>query len=138
MLEKISESRTKNMKAIKNKDTTLEIKVRKYLWNKGFRYKKNDKSLPGTPDIVILKYNVIIFINGCFWHGHSCRLFVLPKTRTDFWKKKIERNRINDVKNYVLLRQLGYRVITVWECEMKEDFLGRMELLIDEIRDIDE
>ncbi len=128
------EQRHKNMSAIKGKDTSIEVKVRKYLWAHGFRYRKNVKDLPGTPDIVIPKYKAVIFINGCFWHHHyNCKLAVLPKSNTEYWTKKIDKNVDNDIKNYNLLQQMDYNIITVWECEIKEDFEHRMKLLIEEI-----
>ena len=125
------------MSHIKSKDTSIELKVRKYLYHHGFRYKKNDKTLPGTPDIVISKYRVVIFINGCFWHYHyNCKYAILPKTRQDYWLKKINRNVDNDLKHYKELEQLDYKVIVVWECEIKECFEYRMRMLINEIINI--
>lgn len=129
--------RSINMSHIKSKDTSIELKVRKYLYHHGFRYKKNDKTLPGTPDIVISKYRVVIFINGCFWHHHyNCKFATLPKTRQDYWLKKIDRNVDNDLKHYKELEQLDYKVIVVWECEIKECFEYRMWMLINEIINI--
>lgn len=129
--------RSINMSHIKSKDTSIELKVRKYLYHHGFRYKKNDKTLPGTPDIVISKYRVVIFINGCFWHYHyNCKYAILPKTRQDYWLKKINRNVDNDLKHYKELEQLDYKVIVVWECEIKECFEYRMRMLINEIINI--
>ena len=126
--------RSVNMSHIKSKDTSIELKVRKYLYHHGFRYKKNDKTLPGTPDIVISKYRVVIFINGCFWHHHyNCKYATLPKTRQDYWLKKIDRNVDNDLKHYKELDQLDYKVIVVWECEIKECFEYRMRELVNEI-----
>lgn len=129
--------RSINMSHIKSKDTSIELKVRKYLYHHGFRYKKNDKTLPGTPDIVISKYRVVIVINGCFWHYHyNCKYAILPKTRQDYWLKKINRNVDNDLKHYKELEQLDYKVIVVWECEIKECFEYRMRMLINEIINI--
>ena len=126
--------RSVNMSHIKSKDTSIELKVRKYLYHHGFRYKKNDNTLPGTPDIVISKYRVVIFINGCFWHHHyNCKYATLPKTRQDYWLKKIDRNVDNDLKHYKELEQLDYKVIVVWECEIKECFEYRMRELVNEI-----
>lgn len=128
------EQRSKNMSHIKSKDTSIELKVRKYLYHHGLRYKKNDKTLPGTPDIVIPKYRTAIFVNGCFWHHHyNCRLATLPKTRQEYWLKKINRNVNNDLKHYKELEQLDYRVIIVWECEIKDCFDYRMRELVNEI-----
>lgn len=139
MSEKISKKqRSNNMRAIKSKDTAIELKVRKYLWHHGFRYRKNVKGLPGTPDIVIDKYRTVIFINGCFWHHHyNCKYATIPKSRQDYWIKKINRNVENDVKNTKLLMQMDYKVITVWECEIKDAFEDRMKYLIEEITDQD-
>ena len=130
----MDEKSSNNMKAIKGKDTSLELKVRKYLYHHRFRYRKNVRGLPGTPDIVIDKYHVCIFVTGCFWHHHyHCKLAVIPKSNKEYWTKKIDRNVDNDIKNYNLLQQMDYNVITVWECEIKEDFEHRMKLLIEEI-----
>lgn len=96
--------------------------VRKYLFSHGFRYRKNDKRLPGTPDIVLPKYRVVIFVNGCFWHGHNqCRYFVIPKSNTEFWVDKINKNIERDALNTEKLISLGWNVITIWECELKKD-----------------
>jgi DNA mismatch endonuclease (patch repair protein) len=108
------------MSRIKGKNTKPEEIVRKYLFSKGFRYRKNDKRLPGTPDIVLPKYKTVIFVNGCFWHGHKdCRYFVVPKTNTDFWLKKINTNLERDKRKQEALKELGWNVIVVWECELK-------------------
>lgn len=128
------EQRSKVMSHIRGKDNKPETMVRRYLWHHGFRYRKNDKSLPGTPDIVISKYRTAIFINGCFWHHHyGCKYGRYPQSRTEYWVQYINKNVENDVKNYNLLQQLDYKVIVVWECEIKEDFDHRMKLLIEEI-----
>lgn len=125
------------MSHIKGKDTSIEIKVRKYLFHHGYRYRKNVKDLPGKPDIVLTKYNIVIFINGCFWHQHpNCKYAVKPKSREDYWIPKFQRNVDNDEKQYKLLHQMGYYVIVVWECEIKQDFEIRMRLLIEEIEDV--
>ena len=108
------------MSCIKGKNTQPEEIVRKYLFSQGFRYRKNDKRLPGTPDIVLPKYRTVIFVNGCFWHGHQgCRYFVVPKTNTDFWMNKIDTNRIRDQKKISELEAMGWKVIVIWECELK-------------------
>ena len=94
--------------------------VRRYLHSRGFRYRVNVKGLPGTPDIVLRKYRTVIFIHGCFWHGHeSCRYFVLPKSNTEFWTRKIERNRERDMQKRIQLRLLGWHTIILWECQLK-------------------
>lgn len=112
--------RHKNMVAIKAKDTRPKLIVRKYLWAHGFRYRLNYRRLPGHPDIVLRKYRTCIFVNGCFWHGHDgCKYFVMPKTNTEFWKKKIERNKQRDLEEQQQLAKMGWHVIVVWECELK-------------------
>ena len=116
------ETRSYNMSCIKGKNTKPEEIVRKYLFSQGFRYRKNDKRLPGTPDIVLPKYKTVIFVNGCFWHGHECcRYFVIPKTNTEFWTKKIETNRKRDIRKINDLQALGWKVIVVWECQLKKE-----------------
>ena len=110
------------MSCIKGKNTKPEEIVRKYLFSLGFRYRKNDKRLPGTPDIVLPEYRTVIFVNGCFWHGHQgCRYFVVPKTNTEFWMNKIDANRARDQKKISELEAMGWRVIVIWECELKQD-----------------
>ncbi|HAN57804.1 MAG: very short patch repair endonuclease [Anaerobutyricum hallii] len=134
MSEEVSSQRSKNMRAIKGKDTSIELKVRKYLYHHGFRYRKNVKDLPGKPDIVIDKYHTVIFVNGCFWHHHyNCKRATLPKSHQDYWLKKIDRNVENDIKNTKLLEQMDYHVITIWECEINEAFEDIMQNVIDEI-----
>ena len=114
------ETRSYNMSQIQSKNTKPEEKVRKHLFSKGFRYRKNDKRLPGTPDIVLPKYKTVIFVNGCFWHGHEgCRYFVMPKTNTVFWENKIKGNIERDKKQVKELQDNGWTVITVWECQLK-------------------
>ena len=113
-------TRSYNMSRIKNKNTKPEILVRKFLFANGFRFRLNDKKLPGKPDIVLAKYKAVVFVNGCFWHGHeNCKYFKLPGTRTEWWKEKIEKNIENDLKKQSHLVDLGYKVIIVWECEIK-------------------
>jgi len=113
-------TRSYNMSRIRGKDTKPEMIVRKFLFSQGFRYKLHDKSLPGKPDIVLPKYKTVIFIHGCFWHGHEgCKYFVLPKTRAEWWKAKIEGNISRDVNNYVLLDDLGWKVFIIFECDLK-------------------
>lgn len=116
------EQRSYNMSRIRNKNTKPEELVRKHLFSKGFRYRKNDPRLPGKPDIVLPKYKTVIFVNGCFWHGHEgCRYFVWPKSNAEFWKAKISGNIEHDQRTYTHLQKLGWRVIVVWECELKKD-----------------
>lgn len=124
------ERRSWNMSQIKGKDTKIEVQVRKYLFAKGYRFRKNDKRYPGKPDIVLPKYHVAVFIHGCFWHRHEgCRNATTPKTRTDFWVEKFEKNVNNDQIKQEKLRELGWKVIIVWECELKKDFQGTMDSL---------
>lgn len=114
------EKRSNIMSKISGTGNRLETSVRKYLFSKGYRYRKNVKSLPGCPDIVLKKYNTVIFINGCFWHGHDCKAGKLPDTRVDFWKNKIESNLERDKKNVSELQTLGWNVIILWQCEIKD------------------
>lgn len=108
------------MSQIRSRDTKPETLVRHYLYARGFRYRKNVRTLPGSPDIVLGRYRTAIFIDGCFWHGHEeCRYFRLPKTNTAFWQRKIERNRERDAADRLELRRLGWHVIRVWECQLK-------------------
>ncbi len=114
------EQRHKCMARIRSKNTKPEIMVRKYLFARGFRYRKNVRRLPGTPDIVLRKYRTVIFVNGCFWHGHEgCRYSHLPKSNVEFWRNKIERNKKRDLRERVELRRMGWHVIQVWECQLK-------------------
>lgn len=113
------ETRSRMMSGIKGKDTKPELLIRKALFAKGFRYKLHDKTLPGKPDLVFPKYNAVIFVHGCFWHGHGCHLFKWPKTRPEFWKKKINRNIEVDNNNYDKLKETAWRVLTIWECSLK-------------------
>jgi DNA mismatch endonuclease (patch repair protein) len=107
------------MAKISGKNTKPEIMVRKYLFSEGLRYLKNDKRLPGTPDIVLPKYKTVVFVHGCFWHHHqNCKKSKLPETRKKFWKEKIHKNTNRDRKNYTDLKELGWRVIVVWQCEI--------------------
>ncbi len=131
------EQRRFNMQQIKGTNTKPEIMLRKLLFSKGFRYRINNKNLPGKPDIVLKKYNTVIFVNGCFWHGHeNCRYYVIPKTRTEFWTYKINGNKKRDKKNIELLLQMGWKVITVWECELKKNKVNETaEKLMHELHD---
>lgn len=114
------QQRSKNMAAIRNKDTKPEMVVRRGLWSRGFRYRLNHKRLPGHPDLVLRKYKSCIFINGCFWHGHEgCKYYTIPKTNTEFWVKKIARNQERDLEVKHKLNAMGWNCITVWECELK-------------------
>ena len=116
------EQRSYNMSRIRGKNTKPEELVRKYLFSQGFRYRKNDARLPGKPDIVLPKYKTVIFVNGCFWHAHEgCKYFVWPKNNAEFWKKKIEGNIARDKKTRQQLEDLGWKVLIVWECELKQN-----------------
>ena len=130
------EQRSYNMSRIRNKNTKPEELVRKYLFSQGFRYRKNDAKLPGKPDIVLPKYKTVIFVNGCFWHGHEgCRYFVWPKNNAEFWKEKITRNIRRDKNNHQLLVEQGWRVIDIWECELKKDMADNtLERLVQMLR----
>lgn len=117
-----AEQRHRNMSAILSRNTKPEILVRRYLWDRGFRYRLNSAKLPGHPDIVLRKYRTCIFINGCFWHGHeNCRLFRLPLTNREFWQEKITRNRERDKDVLHRLAETGWHCIVVWECELRRD-----------------
>ena len=115
------EDRRKNMSHIRSKNSKPEELVRKYLFAQGFRYRKNVDKLPGKPDIVLTKYHTVIFVNGCFWHKHDCPRFVWPTSNTEYWTRKITGNVERDKANYKLLEETGWRVITIWECELKKD-----------------
>lgn len=114
------EVRSMNMSHIRSKNSMPEELVRKYLFSKGFRYRKNVKTLPGCPDIVLPKYKTVIFVNGCFWHKHDCPRFVWPSSNEDYWRPKIMGNVERDKRNIAELQQLGWTVLTVWECELKK------------------
>ena len=111
--------RHKCMSHIRSRNTTPEKVVRSELWRRGYRYRLNDRRLPGTPDLVLPKYRAVIFINGCFWHGHrGCAKYVVPKTNVEFWREKVARNIARDELNAQRLDTLAWTVITVWECEL--------------------
>ncbi len=113
-------TRSYNMSQIKGKDTKPEMLIRKFLFSQGFRYRLHDKKLPGKPDIVLPKYKTVIFIHGCFWHGHEgCSYFIIPKTRTEWWLAKINRNKQLDDNNLQTLHKSGWKVLTIFECELK-------------------
>ena len=117
---KTKESRSYNMSRIGGKDTKPEEIVRKYLFSKGFRYRKNVRNLPGSPDLVLPKYRTVVFVNGCFWHGHEgCKYFVWPKSNAEFWRKKIEANISRDQRKEAQLKDMGWNVLVVWECELR-------------------
>ena len=120
------EQRHHCMSSIRSKNTKPEMVVRRYLFSRGFRFRVNVKRLPGTPDIVLRKYRTVIFVNGCFWHGHEgCRFFRMHRTNTEFWEKKIRRNKERDKETCRKLASMGWHSITVWECELKTSRRGR-------------
>lgn len=127
--------RSYNMSRIRSKDTKPELLVRKFLFLKGFRYRLHPKDLPGKPDIVLPKYRTVIFVNGCFWHGHeNCKDFVVPKTKTDWWLNKIMGNKRKDLENTQRLIEAGWKTMTIFECELKSDKLREsLNKLLDEL-----
>jgi DNA mismatch endonuclease, patch repair protein len=121
-----TETRSYNMSRIKGKNTKPEMLVRKFLFANGYRYRLNVKTLPGKPDIVLPKYKTVIFINGCFWHGHEgCKYFKIPETRTEWWIEKITGTQKRDREAENQLIELGWIVITLWECELKPKQFGK-------------
>lgn len=131
------EIRSMNMSHIRSKNTKPEEIVRKYLFSKGLRYRKNDRKLPGCPDIVLKKYKVVIFVNGCFWHKHDCGRFVWPSSNVEYWSKKINRNVERDAQNIALLTEQGWRVLIIWECQLKKKVAEKnLEMLYDKIIEI--
>lgn len=132
------EVRSINMSHIRSTNSKPEEIVRKYLFAEGFRYRKNVKKLPGCPDIVLPKYKAVIFVNGCFWHKHDCPRFVWPSSNQDYWRPKILRNVERDNQSRKELETLGWKVITVWECELKKNVLNEtLGKLITELKAID-
>lgn len=130
-------TRSYNMSRIRSKNTKPELLVRKFLFNQGYRYRLHAKKLPGKPDIVLPKYKTVIFVHGCFWHGHTeCRYFVVPKTRTEWWLNKIFTNKNNDSKSEIALKESGWKVINLWECEIKSasKAIDRLDALLKELR----
>lgn len=127
--------RSYTMSRIRSKDTKPEILVRKYLFSKGFRFRKNDKRYPGKPDIVLPKYKTVIFINGCFWHKHeNCKYFAFPKSNLNYWEPKLSKNVLRDQINYSKLTDMGWKVIVIWECELKKNiFEDTMRRIISSI-----
>lgn len=127
------------MSIISGKETKPEIFVRKHLFSKGFRFRKNDKRFPGKPDVVLPKYKTVIFVNGCFWHGHKgCKSSKLPETNLEFWEKKISDNVLRDQRNTEKLKEDGWKVIIIWQCELKNitNRSKRLELLVEEIMNL--
>lgn len=124
------EQRHRCMSHIRGRDTKPELLVRRFLWRHGFRYRLYDKRLPGRPDIIMRKWRTVIFVNGCFWHGHDCDKFRLPKTNSEFWQNKVDTNRRRDQLNIQRLGLMGFRVITIWECELTK---ARREQTLDSL-----
>jgi DNA mismatch endonuclease (patch repair protein) len=125
-------TRSYNMSRIRGKDTKPELIVRKFLSSQGYRYRLNDKNLPGKPDIVLHKYKTVIFVHGCFWHGHrNCKYFILPKTRTKWWQEKIEATQKRDKRIAWLLKKLGWKVSTIYECKLKP---GKKDLTLKKLQ----
>ena len=120
------EGRSALMKRVKQKNTAPELIVRKALYKRGLRYKIGDTKLPGRPDLSFPRYRAVVFVHGCFWHGHDCRAGRLPTTNIDFWAPKIEGNRIRDTRKEETLRELGWRVFIVWQCELHADEGGHL------------
>ena len=118
---KTPEERSENMSHIRSSGTNPEEIVRKYLFSRGFRYRKNDRRYPGKPDIVLPKYKTVVFVNGCFWHMHGCSRSRPPRSNLGYWEPKIKRNVQRDTENTEKLRSEGWKVLTVWECELKKD-----------------
>ena len=129
------EKRSWNMSRIKGKNTSIEVKVRKYLFSQGFRYRINVTKLPGKPDMVLPKYNAVVFVNCCFWHRHTgCKEAYMPKNQVEFWQKIFERNVQNDTVQREKLMEAGWSVFTVWECEVKKNFEVTMDELIEQLK----
>lgn len=125
------EGRSRNMRAIRGKNTRPEMKCRKLLFSRGFRYRLHVSALPGKPDLILPRHRVAIFVHGCFWHGHDCYLFKVPQTRKDFWEEKIAQNKARDLRDTRALHEGGWRVLTVWECALKGRLSWDPEILGD-------
>lgn len=125
--------RSEIMSRISGKDTKPEAVVCKYLFSKGFRYRKHVSNLPGNPDLVLPKYNTVVFVHGCYWHGHDCPRGKLPAANTDFWRKKITRNKQRDLQNYKELEKTGWQVLIIWQCEISNKQKERQKM--DEVRE---
>lgn len=128
------EKRTEVMSKIRSKNTKPELLLRKYLFSKGLRYRINYKKLPGKPDIVFQKYKTVVFVNGCFWHGHdNCKIAHIPKSNVEFWTNKINKNKKRDEDNLNSLLSLGWSVVIVWECEINKFNLENLYELIKKV-----
>lgn len=136
MIDVVSaETRSRMMSGIKGKNTSPEVIIRKALHARGFRFRIHVNNLPGKPDLVLPKYKAVIFVHGCFWHGHSCRYFKVPKTRQEFWLDKIGKNKSRDNKNLLLLQAEKWRVLVVWECAVRSMKKHKSICLVDQISD---
>ncbi|RYD72327.1 MAG: DNA mismatch endonuclease Vsr [Sphingobacteriales bacterium] len=122
-------TRSRIMASIKGKNTKPEMLIRRGLHFLGFRYRLHNSKLPGSPDLVFAKHRAVIFVNGCFWHGHDCHIFHWPKTRTDFWRTKIERNKQRDTKNLIAYEKMRWKVLIIWECSL----LGKTRRKLNEV-----
>ena len=122
-------NRSQMMQAVRSENTKPEMMVRQAIFRAGFRYKLHRHDLPGSPDLFILKYGVVVFINGCFWHQHGCKFTSRPKSNSDFWNEKFTNNIVRDIKTSWELSLQGYRIATVWECSIKNDFERTLERL---------
>ena len=127
------EKRSEIMSKIQGTDTKPEIKVRKALHSLGYRYRLHDRTLPGKPDLKLTKYNALIFVHGCFWHCHDCHLFQWPKTREKFWKNKITNNKERDRRNEDKLLEMGWRILTIWECAIKGKHKVELNNLLEKV-----
>ena len=125
-------TRSRMMSGIRGKNTKPELLIRKGLHARGFRFRLHDKRLPGKPDLVLPKFGAVIFVHGCFWHGHECHLFKWPKSRREFWRKKITRNKAKDAESCASLKKEGWYILTIWECALK----GRTRRPVDQILDM--
>ena len=135
VIHEVSEQRSRNMSAIKSKNTKPEIKVRKVLHSMGYRFRLHRKDLPGSPDIVLPKYKTVIFVHGCFWHRHeNCKYASTPKTRQEFWEAKFRENINRDKLNQENLSSKGWKIIIVWECEIKDKDFDLKRLFKNEIK----
>lgn len=133
------EIRSMNMSHIRSKNSKPEELVRKYLFSRGFRYRKNVNDLPGKPDIVLPKYKTVIFVNGCFWHMHDCPRFVWPSSNQDYWIPKIQKNAKRDKENVQKLQNAGWRVIVMWECQLKPKLASQtLSILVGSIKESNE
>lgn len=129
-----AEKRSEMMSGIRSKDTRPELQVRQYLHSRGFRFRLHDPKLPGKPDIVMSKRGTVIFVHGCFWHWHDCRYFKLPMSRTPFWREKLAGNKQRDSQNRMKLEEMGWRVIVVYECALRDSPAATLANLVLELR----